>query len=151
MRLFTELCGSSFSYFPIVRAAAAMRAGDGNQEEQQQQLEQAIEEFKKGLYSVNTFLEKMGASNSGDGHFLFGEQFSLAECNIAPFVQRACNVLPSCTDIDPIEMCEEHNLTRTKLWIESVLARPSVKTTELSKEQTMQGINRMLERFASMK
>mmetsp|Transcript_28970 Transcript_28970/g.40709 ORF Transcript_28970/g.40709 Transcript_28970/m.40709 type:complete len:169 (-) Transcript_28970:173-679(-) len=142
MRLFTELCGSSLPYFPIVRASAAA-AKDGDTEE----LEQAIEAFKQGLCNVNTFLDKMG----NGGPFLFGEQFSLAECNIAPFLQRACIVLPSCTSVDPIKMCEEHNLIHAKAWIESVIARTSVKAAELSNEELMRGINRILERLASTK
>mmetsp|Transcript_31921 Transcript_31921/g.48962 ORF Transcript_31921/g.48962 Transcript_31921/m.48962 type:complete len:169 (+) Transcript_31921:366-872(+) len=142
MRLFTELCGSTLPYFPIVRASA-MATKDGDATE----LEQAIEALQQGLCNVNTFLEKM----DNNGPFLFGEKFSLAECNIAPFLQRACIVLPSCTSVDPIKMCKDHNWTHAKAWIESVIARPSVRAAESSEEELMRGINRILERLASAK
>jgi len=147
MRLFVELCGSSFSYWNILRAQ-----GDD------EKFESAIEEFKQGLINVNTFLEKKSDSR---GPFLFGDQFSLAECNTAPFVQRACNVLPFFTGdrgekgtssviVDPIKICDELNLSRLKIWILAVLERPSVITTELPEELMIKSVTKMLERFSEM-
>jgi glutathione S-transferase len=114
----------------------------------------AVEEFHQGLINVNAFLEKMGDSSRGP--FLFGDQFSLAECNTAPFLQRACNVLPVFTGgtnsvfVDPIKFCDEQDLSRLKTWIMAVLARPSVKATELPKEEMIQSVTKMLNRFAEM-
>jgi len=149
MRLFSELCGaSSFSYWNILRAK-----GD-------EKFESAVQEFKQGLINTNTFLEKKGDPN---GPFLFGNQFTLAECNAAPFVQRACNVLPAFTGkgeaetsecdsilVDPIKLCEEEGLTRLKSWISAVLTRPSVKHAELSREEMFQSVSKMLQRFEEM-
>jgi glutathione S-transferase len=143
MRLFVELFGSSFSYWNILRSQ-----GD------EEKFQLAIEEFKQGLINVNAFLEKMGDSSRGP--FLFGDQFSLAECNTAPFLQRACNVLPVFTGgtnsvfVDPIKFCDEQDLSRLKTWIMAVLARPSVKATELPKEEMIQSVTKMLKRFAEM-
>lgn len=143
MRLFVELFGSSFSYWNILRSQ-----GD------EEKFQLAVEEFKQGLINVNAFLEKMGDSSRGP--FLFGDQFSLAECNTAPFLQRACNVLPVFTGgtnsvfVDPIKFCDEQDLSRLKTWIMAVLARPSVKATELPKEEMIQSVTKMLKRFAEM-
>ena len=142
MRLFVELCGSSFSYWNILRSQ-----GDD------EKFDLAVEEFHQGLINVNAFLEKMGDSSRGP--FLFGDQFSLAECDTAPFLQRACNVLPVFTGVDsvlvdPIKFCDEQDLSRLKTWIMAVLARPSVKATELPKEEMIQSVTKMLNRFAEM-
>lgn len=140
MRLFVELCASSFSYYPILRS------------KDKEKFESSIEEFKQGLINVNTFLEKKSDSR---GPFLFGDKFSLAECNTAPFLQRACNVLPVFTGdssviVDPIKICDELNLSRLKTWILAVLERPSVKITELPKELMIESVTKMLKRFSEM-
>lgn len=144
MRLFSELCGSSsFSYWNILRSR-----GDN------EKFEAAVQDFKQALINANTFLEQKGAS---DGPFLFGDQFTLAECNAAPFLQRACNVLPAFTGegdggsvVDPIKICEDQGLSRLKVWILAILARPSVKSIELPEEEMRQSVSRMLQRFAEM-
>lgn len=144
MRLFSELCGSScFSYFTILRAK-----GDN------EKFEAAVEAFEQGLINANTYLKKKGDS---EGPFLFGEQFTLAECNSAPFLQRACNVLPAFTGeedgeavIDPIQICEEQGLLRLKMWILAILERPSVKSVELPEEVMRESVSKMLKRFAAM-
>jgi glutathione S-transferase len=138
MRLFTELCGSSFSYFPLLR-------------QKDEKLDAAVESFKDGLINVDTFLSKLG---NNKGPFLFGSRFSLAECNAAPFVQRACTILPAFTGgakpINPIEICEDLGLTRLKQWIEAVLSRQSVVATGVAKEDMVKSTTKMLERFAAM-
>ncbi len=136
LRLFSELCGSSsFSYWNILRA-----------KDDKEKFESALEEFKQGLINANTFLEAKG---DPQGPFMFGEHFTLAECNVAPFLQRACYVLPAFTNVDPIEICDEQGLSRLKMWILAVLARPSVKSIELSEEQYKDGVSRMLKMFAA--
>lgn len=148
MRLFSELCGSSsFSYWNILRAR-----GDD------EKFESAVEELKQGLINANTFLEKKG---DPQGPFLFGEQFTLAECNTAPFIQRACNILPAFTSdgdgessasvVDPIKICEEQGLLRLKKWVIATLKRTSVKSIEIPEEEMIQSVTKMLKRFAEMK
>lgn len=144
MRLFSELCGSSsFSYWNILRSK-----GDS------EKFESAVKNFKQALIDANTVLEQKG---DPEGPFLFGEQFTLAECNAAPFIQRACNVLPAFTGegdgeavVDPIKICEEQDLSRLKVWILAVLARPSVKAMELPEEAMRESTSKMLKRFAAM-
>jgi glutathione S-transferase len=148
MRLFTELCGPIFSYFPLLRSN-----GD--------QLKSPLDTFKEGLVNVDNFLKSLGRKDGGP--FLFGEQFTLAECNAAPFLQRCCTVLPAFTGGDdnndnnnngkpvcPLEICDELGLVRLKGWIEAVLARPSVVATGVPKEDMLKSTTRMLERFAAM-
>lgn len=138
MRLFTELCGSSFSYFPLLRA-------------KDEKLKEAVETYKEGLVAADTFLMQLG---NDDGPFLFGNQFTLAECNTAPFILRACTILPAFTGgdrpINPLETCDDLGLVRLKRWMEAVLSRPSVIATGVAKEQMITSTTNMLERFAAM-
>lgn len=143
MKLFTELCSPCFSYFPILR-----ERGD--------KLESAIEKFKEGLVNADALLTRLGGQNQ-KGPFLFGTRFSLAECNLAPFVQRACTVLPAFTTqessgrpVNPISICEELGLVRLKEWIEAIIARPSVVKTSVPKDEMVKNMAKMLERFKAM-
>lgn len=143
MRLFTELCSSSFSYFPILRAR------------EEAQLESVLDTFKSGLADADAFLTKMGTGGNGDkGPFLFGDKFTLAECNAAPFVQRACAILPSGLGsgrpVHPLALCDELGLNRLKCWMEAVLERPSVIKTGVPEETMVKNMEKMLERFAAM-
>ena len=139
MRLFTELCSSSFSYLPILRAR------------EESKLDAAVETLKSGLKEVDSFLDKMG---SDDGPFLFGNQFTLAECSVAPFVQRACIVLPtglgSGRSINPLELCDVCELPRLKAWISAVLERHSVIKTGVPKDEMITNMKKMLKRFEAM-
>jgi glutathione S-transferase len=143
MRLFTELCGSSFSYFPLLRAKG-------------EKLEAALKTFQEGLVAADAFLKHHNSSP-----FLFGNSFSLAECNAAPFVQRACTILPAFTKaaaengenkivINPLQICDELGLHHLKAWMEAVMARPSVVETGVPESALMDGTKRMLQRFAEM-
>lgn len=141
VRLFTELCGSAFSYFPLLRLRAGT-TGDGMLESA------ALQSFKEGLVAADAFLR--GYNEEEEGTFLLGERFSLAECNAAPFLQRCCAILPEFTGVDPLQLCDELGLGRLKGWIEAVLARPSVVKTGVSMEGMLESTTRMLERFAAM-
>lgn len=140
MRLFTELCGSLFGYFPLLRA------------DQGTPFDEALQSFREGLVQANAFLAQKGSKQSP---FLL-DDFSLAECNIAPFVQRCCTILPAFTGkdgnplVDPLAICDELNLFRLKQWIEAVLSRPSVVETGVPKKDMIESAERMLERFAAM-
>mmetsp|Transcript_2646 Transcript_2646/g.3478 ORF Transcript_2646/g.3478 Transcript_2646/m.3478 type:complete len:193 (+) Transcript_2646:324-902(+) len=138
-RLFTEVCGSCcFSYFSLLRA-------------KDDKLREEVKAFREGLEGVNAFLTRFGIDN---GPFLFGDRFSLAECHAAPFVVRACAILPAFTGgdchVDPLEICDELGLVRLRQWMEAVLSRPSVIATCVSKEEMIESTTRMLERFAAM-
>lgn len=142
MRLFTELCGASFSYFPLLRARG-------------EKLDAALTTFREGLVAANAFLHHHGHHTTGP--FLFGNTFSLAECNAAPFVQRACIILPAFTGqgdhsikVNPLDICNDLDLVHLKRWMEAVLARPSVVMTGVPKEELLKGTTKMLERFAAM-
>lgn len=142
MRLFTELCGSSFSYIPILRAKNA------------EQVVSAVQALKDSLVNVDAFLKHYHSDP-----FVTGEQFSLAECNAAPFVFRACTILPaftgregaaSSTVVDPMQICNELDLKHLKRWMQAVLERPSVVETSGTKEDMIASTSRLLERLAAM-
>lgn len=140
-RLFTEVCSPLFTYFPILRAAE----GDD--------LVAAKKTYKDGLVNVDAFLRGVTGDDADDGvggPFLLGKRFSTAECNSAPFVQRACTVLPEFAGIDPLQMCDELGLVRLKSWMEAVLSRPSVVATGVPRETMLTSTSKMLERFAAM-
>lgn len=149
MRLFTELCSSCFTYFPILRAR------------DEASLETALQQFKSGLYNADIFLRTMGSCSSSssskgqnNGPFLFGNQFTLAECNTAPFVQRACMVLPmgigGGRPISPLDICDELGFDRLKRWMEAVLDRPSVKATGLPEEIMKKNMDKMMKKLERM-
>lgn len=137
MRLFTELCSSKFSFFPLLLA------------QESAEFESEFETFKEGLVNVNSFLARKSLPG---GPFLFGEQFSLAECISAPFLIRCCAILPSMENsVDPLKLCDELGLIRLKQWIEAVIARPSVVATCLSKEEMIKSFRAKMKDFAAMK
>jgi len=166
MRVFTEVCSSCFSYFPILRAR------------DESSYESALHKFKSGLYNADIFLRNMGSSSSSsssdkatggggggdseglgsDGPFLFGDQFTLAECNTAPFVQRACMVLPMGIEsfssghepISPLDICDELGLDRLKFWMEAVLDRPSVRETGVPQETMKKNMEKMMKKLEGM-
>lgn len=140
MRLFSELCSSTFSYFPLLRASS------------DKDYDATLETFKDGLKNTNAFLKRY----KSDGPFLLNH-FSLAECNVAPFVQRCCTILPAYTGkensrevVDPLKLCDELGLDRLKEWMVAVLAHPSVVATGVPESDLIESTARMLERFAAM-
>lgn len=144
LRLFSELCGSSsFSfYFSIVKAARTDPA----------QFEASVASLTQGMINANAFLE---ARAKPGGPFLFGSQFTLAECEAAPFVQRACSILPNftgkdhgCAYVDPMQICDENKLDRLKEWMTATLARPSVAAAKVPDAEMAASVKGILERFS---
>lgn len=136
-RLFTELCSNAFSYFPILR----VRDDVGKRAT-------ALENLKFSMAGVNDYLTQHGKD---DGPFLFGRDFSTAECIAAPFVQRACVILPTFCgpEISPLAICDELKLSRLSTWIKAVLARPSVSATGVKEPDMVKSVEAMLTRFAA--
>jgi len=140
VRLFTELCGSTFSYFSLLRSDKGT------------DFDTTLQTFREGLVHANAFLVQKGSQK---GPFL-SEDFWLAECNIAPSVQRCCTILPEFTGkngtplVDPLAICDELDLSRLKQWIEAVLSRPSVIKTGVSQKVMIKNTGSMLERMAAM-
>lgn len=142
MRLFIELCGSTFSYFPLLRAKGDV------------EFNAALKTLENSFVSTDAFLKR----SNQDGPFLLGDQFTLAECTVAPFVQRCCTILPAFTGkeknsqklVDPLEICNRLGLDRLKLWIEAVCSRPSVKASGVPSDDIIESTSRMLDRFAAM-
>jgi len=139
-RLFMELCGSSsFSYyFSIIKA-----------QKDPPNFQKSVASLVDGMIKANTFLEAKGKSG---GPFLFGDQFTLAECEAAPFLQRACFILPNftgnsnCAKVDPFQICDDHKLNRLKEWMTATLARPSVETAKVPDEEMKASVGKILQR-----
>lgn len=112
-------------------------------------MESTVKSFREGLVATDSFLRHYKS-----GPFLFGNDFSLAECNAAPFVQRACTVLPALTSgensINPMEICDELGLVHLKAWGEAVLKRPSVIATGVPAEVLVERTSAMLEKMKEM-
>ena len=141
-RLFTELCGSSFSYFPILKAR-----------EDTTSFKESVRKFRDGLVAADTFLKH---KKVGEGPFLL-KGFSLAECNLAPFVQRACGVLPALTapndgegSVDPLAICDELKLTYLGPWIRAILSHPSVVATGVNQDILVERTKQMLEKLSKI-
>jgi len=134
IRLFQEFCGSTFTYLPLLRA------------QDMPQLQKGLESFQTRLVDMNHFLQshqpniQAGSRSRRNGPFLLGAQFTLAECNVAPFVQRCCSILPEPSQVEgndafsslslhPLAICSDLGLECLQEWITAVLSRPSVLAT----------------------
>jgi glutathione S-transferase len=111
LRLFQEFCGSTFSYLSLLRAPnchqltlerheletrlVAMNAFLlRRQSRQYQQNQQHRPSSQESCTNMNNTDNDGRLETVGGGPFLLGDLFSLAECNMAPFVQRCCSILP---------------------------------------------------------
>jgi glutathione S-transferase len=118
LRLFQELCGATFSYLPLLRApnyhqltverhALETRLIAMNsflvrrQSRRQHQCHHHHFSSSCSSNSQKICTNENDKNNDGGGletvrggPFLLGGLFSLAECNMAPFVQRCCSILP---------------------------------------------------------
>ena len=139
-RLFVELCGPAFGYFPLLRAR-----GD------EQKVVVALGDLKRGLAGADSFLTAAWGNSRSGGPFLLGERFSTAECSLAPFVQRACANLPHFMgpEYDPLAIAEAAGHGALATWMKTVLARPSVQATGVDPEKSFQSVEMMLARFAA--
>uniref|UniRef100_A0A6U6LAD8 Glutathione S-transferase C-terminal domain-containing protein n=1 Tax=Odontella aurita TaxID=265563 RepID=A0A6U6LAD8_9STRA len=147
VRLFQELCGPSFAYLGILRAPSL------------EVLEVERAKLQDRLISLNTFL----ASSAACGPFLCGDQFTLAECYLSPFLQRSCSILPKREEFDlseppplslgslhPLDICSELGLAHTDRWICGVLSRPSVQATCPLPEEMDSKKGKLLKRIARL-
>jgi len=88
-------------------------------------------ELVKHLRTLDAFLQ---VHQTGDGPFLCGDAFTLAEIHAAPLLTRAVAQWEYFQDIKLLMVCEEMNFPRLEKWIKAVLARPSVVETSESIE-----------------
>ena len=129
IRLFLELCGNAFnSYVPFLRV------------QNEEQLQEEYTRLQDQMKQVDAFLLVAGASSStqsttGEGPFVLGSQFTLAEIHLAPFVQRCCEELPA--PYDPFSIGEQLHLTSVLDWMQALLTRDSVMITASSSEMSI--------------
>ena len=105
LRLFMEVCGSSFSsYLDFTRV------------QDRDQVREKHTIFQDRMREVDSFLSIYSV-----------DEFTLADAHLAPFVQRSCGILPA--PYDPISIAQELKLEYLQTWIETLLQRESVIKT----------------------
>ena len=163
-------------------------------DEDEKLVNEAIHSLKQDLMNINAFLTRYNnnkttttscsASSKKDndnndtdiGPFLFGSnEFTIAECHMAPYVVRCCILFPEYTSgkvkdkvippsalsscasgggrtgiVDPLQLCEELDLPLARNWINGILQRPSVIRTTQSKHEMIHDTNVLLDKVKSM-
>lgn len=118
IRLFVDLCGSTFnSYVAFLRV------------QNEEQLQTEYDQLQDKMMLLDAFLAASSQHQTPKGPFLLGQQFTLAEIHLAPFVQRCCEQLPP--PYDPLSICEQRGLFQNHLqpWMQALLERDSVVAT----------------------
>jgi glutathione S-transferase len=124
LRLWMELCGSSFSsYLEFTRVQDAA------------QVEQQYSILKENLKQVDAFLAT-----------LHHPQFTLAEAHLAPFVQRCCGILPE--PYHPVSIAEDLDLVHLQSWIPRILERKSVRATAPPEDEIERKRSKLVQRLA---
>ena len=108
LRLFMELCGSSFSSYVAFSRVQNM-----------QQVKEQHLKLRDEMSNVDAFLSSSLIRPNN--------RFTLAEAHLVPFVQRCCGILPP--PYDPLSITDQFGLQTTQLWIQSLLRRKSVILT----------------------
>lgn len=88
----------------------------------------ALQRFQAQVSNAERFLGLHGADS---GPFLFGQEMSLAEAAIAPFVARTVPCLKEYARVDPFDGIFGYRVARL---VDAILARPSVQETSLSED-----------------
>ena len=104
LRLFVELCGSSFSSYLSFSRVQSMP-----------QVEEQYAILQDEMTNVNAFLSARFEM----------KEFTWADAHMAPFVQRCCGILPA--PYDPISIAKDLDLANLQSWIKCLLERKSVK------------------------
>jgi len=137
-RLWATLVPSWLQWFSVLRAEAGSDAEAA-----------AVAKLRDGMRAMDRLLLD-GAG--GDGPFVLGSDFSLAEAATAPFVQRLVAVLPKLRPElgDPQQWIADDDLTRLSEWMSAVCSRPSCVETLPPAEVLQESYERLLERFKAM-
>lgn len=147
-RLLQELCGSTFSYLGLLRAQSL------------HQMKTERNQLQDRLVLLDKFLSAWGDSSAGP--FLCGSQFTLAESNLAPFLQRCCSILPKREQVShltssslqvsfhPLAICSDLGLVRLEQWINAVLSQPSVIHTGPPSTELNAKRGKLLKRIARL-
>eukprot|EP00499_Haloplacidia_sp_CaronLabIsolate_P009365 CAMPEP_0196770266 /NCGR_PEP_ID=MMETSP1104-20130614/1047_1 /TAXON_ID=33652 /ORGANISM="Cafeteria sp., Strain Caron Lab Isolate" /LENGTH=235 /DNA_ID=CAMNT_0042140377 /DNA_START=34 /DNA_END=741 /DNA_ORIENTATION=+ len=95
-----------------------------------------IKDIEAGLARLNELLEAQG----GSGPFLFGEQYTLADIAVVPFLHRFRFTLKHYRDYDLLGNDEtKPGLKRLRAWLAAAEARPSLTSTTLAPEEFVSG------------
>jgi glutathione S-transferase len=136
-RLWATLVPTWLNWFSV------LRADPGSEAEAE-----AVEKLHAGLRAMDAFLE---TRSKGDGPFVLGEAFSLAECATAPFAQRLNSVLPGLRpELDVSKYLASEKLAHVARWMTAVCERPSCVETLPPKEELQTSYVRLMERFKAM-
>ena len=133
-RLFATLAQPTLSFVPI------LQANIGSEQEAKE-----VASLVERLRALDQFLIRYAA---GQGPFLLGESFSLAECSLAPFVQRLVAVLPGLRpQINPLALLEEAGLARLGRWMQAVTQRESCVATLPPTQELVDSYAKLIERM----
>jgi len=136
-RLFAQMFSSWLSYIPILKADTGSPAEA-----------EALQELLSGMDAADDFLRSNG--DGGNGPFLLGERFSLAEMATAPFALRFLVVLPGLRpELEPLRLMEERKLDRLRAWMAAVRERPSCVGSLPAEEDLVEGYKKLLQRMAA--
>lgn len=113
-----------------------------NQEHEEEVLCQMLEALDKSLAEYQT---STTSTLQQSGPFVCGDQFTMAECMTAPFVQRAQFLYTEYLSLDVMQLCERRGYPRAGAWWKAVLERPSVQETATPDPHT--SIQRILDRM----
>jgi len=108
-----------------------------------EELRSAVDLLRVHLKAIDKFLDINGM---GNGPFLCGELFSLAEVHVAPFLQRMLLTLRHFQKLDLISLSSEMGLRRIQHWIQAISKRPSVMQTSLPPAVLIESYKQLLER-----
>lgn len=136
-RLWATLVPSWLQWFSVLRTEAGSEAEAI-----------AVAKLRDGLRAMDRLL----MDGAGDGPFVLGSDFSLAEAATAPFAQRLVVVLPKLRPElgEPLDWIAADGLTRLSEWMGAVCSRPSCVDTLPPAEVLQESYERLLERFKAM-
>lgn len=109
-----------------------------------EKLAEEVAAFVAKLEAFEAFLAKHA---DADGPYFNGKDFCFAEAVMAPFLQRIVPTLRHYVDVDVRALCEP--FPRVNRLVEAVLTRWSVQKTGVPDDQLIEGMDKMLARFAA--
>jgi glutathione S-transferase len=117
-----------------------------NQAHEEEILCQMLEALDKSLDAYQTSdTTTSSTTQPRGGPFVCGDQFTIAECMTAPFVQRAHFLYTEYLSLDVLQLCERRGYARAGAWWKAVLERPSVQETATPDPYT--SIQRIMDRM----
>jgi len=126
IRLLNDHCDNIFAK---TQFTYLMNKDDAKDEELRVEMEEALQIYEDSL-------------KDSKGPFLIGEDFTLADLHVFPFIQRLTITLKHWKDYDiPVE-----KFPKLVEWVQSCLERESVKESSMTREKTIEVYQRFVQR-----